>query len=214
MHPSSESVGGKRRGRPVGSVHFRALLASCESSDDESLNRPHDIADARQVRLARLASIRDQALDGQVGPEDRCQTWLWDPSCNKGSRKPLSSLKMPRMQPRRLSSQCFDVCFESDEMCATSVQRLRRCSVIVGKSLAIFNKGHLFLCSSTGTSWAPCLRISGQLPRTSHCCCAWEGSTTRLRRRLQYLSRWMVRLRKNRTRLQRSFRLASRFPSC
>ena len=71
MHPSSESVGGKRRGRPVGSVHFRALLASCESSDDESLNRPHDIADARQVRLARLASIRDQALDGQVGPEDR-----------------------------------------------------------------------------------------------------------------------------------------------
>ena len=71
MHASSQSVGGKRRGRPVGSAHFRALLASCESRDDESLNRPHDISDARQVRLARLASIRDEELGGQVGPEDR-----------------------------------------------------------------------------------------------------------------------------------------------
>ena len=61
-------------GRPPGSAQFRALLASCESDVEEAV-QPHSIADARDARLAALASERASQLSKRGSTDSNLGKW-------------------------------------------------------------------------------------------------------------------------------------------
>ena len=153
-------------GRPAGSAQFRALLASCES-DVEEAAQPHSIADARDARLAALASARASQLS-KTPREDpltvilasgNCHICCWVLIYSKSFLLQRRISVIPRKLPRTLSRKCLSTCSQRSARFRMSVQKQTRWVLIGGVWVKLRKREPLSLCNSVDIWWEPCLQI-------------------------------------------------------